>query len=971
MSRSMCAHILNQAKLWQWVLTTCLLFIMNHAMAAGPNLPIPDARPTIPSNPPNSKNIDKWLPEEVELFDEPTYLKSLCVNLNGLSFNKPKKVTSAQSEGSQEEHWSESDLANQGVLTQLFKKYFGGEHNLDDKCLGIAPEKACQKINCTIAVNKKDQDDENKIRLNILFNANQSRWTSLWNISRFVKCITKNYRNKINEKEDPICQAIFKEEESHFLLQAFQKDKPNYFLSRAFLPAQKICGVNLNEKSQDIFQKQIQDCQSPSIVNVELVEGRIEKIIVKQPRTIKPFPVAIANSFTSIETESSKLLNFFKESNSTNEHTPLQDQTDSTNDTIFRKYKVIILHKEYQDAKKTKKIKELLETIKKDTDEDKDLLKELIMLTAKHPELFHNQMHNFFSDSYHKEQITLETYLDLNRSFAKIIEYYKEQNPSKEECQFYQEHPTTTPKTQQELCKILNPLKQEKPLSRWPLERTLINTSDLPGFALQKALLNPPSGDTKKKDTKKPDNPPSGDTKGKDTKKSDNPPSGDSKERDTTELDISWDFQRWDWAAGMDNYGSKAMGPNLLWNRLDLHYFIWPGDKASWLHVRTTDEGELAFNQLDYRFPLWSHDFHGRVGVTMDHSKLGDTYRPLDIQSKKSSKELAMEYTFQQDRHMKTSIEGGLFLNEIKTTLLDSDYTQDKVTKGFLKWQTNYHNQIHERGIKAMEEGLPGMTDLFFTLGTAHGLKWFNNYIKPNGINTTNPEATPDFYQLKVNLKGVREFQKIARDPNNQPLTTLENIINSIVPIPTSRVYASGEMTGQWSSEPLVSSEKISFGGRQFGAAYDSGKITGDHALGIKGEVGWKFMLGSLICPTPCNQNDETPITQIFEWSPFGFTEFAQVWNKDAQSQLLRTDYRTFTTGGGGLRIKYRPEFWEQRQKSKDKSDPLIPINQISGELMFAWPLGSKEVPSTHTPEWRFGVVLQMFVPEVESSISK
>jgi hemolysin activation/secretion protein len=72
---------------------------------------------------------------------------------------------------------------------------------------------------------------------------------------------------------------------------------------------------------------------------------------------------------------------------------------------------------------------------------------------------------------------------------------------------------------------------------------------------------------------------------------------------------------------------------------------------------------------------------------------------------------------------------------------------------------------------------------------------------------------------------------------------------------------------GQWTDEPLLSSEQFALGGRRFGRAYEPAELAGDRALGLRAEPAY---LGS------------TDSGWLRSFQLFTFYDVGKVWYKDA-----------------------------------------------------------------------------------------
>ena len=107
---------------------------------------------------------------------------------------------------------------------------------------------------------------------------------------------------------------------------------------------------------------------------------------------------------------------------------------------------------------------------------------------------------------------------------------------------------------------------------------------------------------------------------------------------------------------------------------------------------------------------------------------------------------------------------------------------------------------------------------------------------------------------------------------------------------------------GQWTDEPLLSSEQFALGGRRFGRAYEPAEIVGDRALAARIEPAYFGRAGGI----------------VQSWQLYGFWDGGKVW------------YRTIPPSG------QRPA---QSLASAGFGTRLFASRSITATLEAAWPL--------------------------------
>jgi hemolysin activation/secretion protein len=92
---------------------------------------------------------------------------------------------------------------------------------------------------------------------------------------------------------------------------------------------------------------------------------------------------------------------------------------------------------------------------------------------------------------------------------------------------------------------------------------------------------------------------------------------------------------------------------------------------------------------------------------------------------------------------------------------------------------------------------------------------------------------------------------------------------------------------GQWSDDPLLSSQECGYGGSQYGRAYDSSHITGDKCVTALAELRYNL---------PQQTLDQVQL--------YGFTDWGKIWNLQAPAGTAEEDQAS--SAGLGLRLNHR-----------------------------------------------------------------
>jgi hemolysin activation/secretion protein len=95
---------------------------------------------------------------------------------------------------------------------------------------------------------------------------------------------------------------------------------------------------------------------------------------------------------------------------------------------------------------------------------------------------------------------------------------------------------------------------------------------------------------------------------------------------------------------------------------------------------------------------------------------------------------------------------------------------------------------------------------------------------------------------------------------------------------------------GQWSANPLLSSEEFSVGGINLGRGYDPSEVTGDDGIAAKAEVQWNSPYGT-----------ESPYVDGYQ--VYSFFDIGTVWDQDPTTNSQKRD--SISSTGAGVRVNF------------------------------------------------------------------
>lgn len=261
-----------------------------------------------------------------------------------------------------------------------------------------------------------------------------------------------------------------------------------------------------------------------------------------------------------------------------------------------------------------------------------------------------------------------------------------------------------------------------------------------------------------------------------------------------------------------DNYGTRYVGPQEDTLSLAANSIIRSGDATSVTYGTVPKGRELRYFDMNYNTPLGSEGWRWIFGGNDSRTRPLFTLAQLQINGDAKTFYTNMSYPLYRSPTASATLTGAFnyFDSQVQTignALLYRDHTRPI--------QVGVNSTIVDRY----------RGNNLINLTAEKGLKYFGATWDTSPTATTSrPGGTADFTKLNFQLSRL------------QPLFW--------------RFSAFGLTQGQYSFNPLLTSEQFAFGGSQLGRAYDSAEIIGDRGLAGSGELRMDFMPGKLILQT-------------------------------------------------------------------------------------------------------------------------
>lgn len=304
--------------------------------------------------------------------------------------------------------------------------------------------------------------------------------------------------------------------------------------------------------------------------------------------------------------------------------------------------------------------------------------------------------------------------------------------------------------------------------------------------------------------------------------------------------------------AGLDNYGTKFLGPIQLSGAASANSIFGHNERLTAQTVLAPDSGhplELGYFAVNYMQPLSASGLKLDINASHTMTEPGYTLDEFDVKGKASFFSIGLNYPIIRSRL--TSLYSGLTFdvrnvdtrNNIERTRKD----RIRALRGSLRLE--HLDNVLGAGLNVVD------------LEVARGLDLFGA-TDPRDVNVSRPEGDPTFTKLNVE---IQRLQRVASQ------------VNLLVGV-----------RGQLSNDALLSSEEFGVGGMGYGRGYDSSEIIGDDGVASKIELQWNVP----------GQYGFLTSNQFYT-----FADVGRVWNNDPGARNLETD--TASSVGLGLRTKF------------------------------------------------------------------
>jgi hemolysin activation/secretion protein len=293
----------------------------------------------------------------------------------------------------------------------------------------------------------------------------------------------------------------------------------------------------------------------------------------------------------------------------------------------------------------------------------------------------------------------------------------------------------------------------------------------------------------------------------------------------------------------LDNYGSKYLGPAQLTVGATANQLFGINDQLSFWGV-STGNSEMSYGQLSYSQVVNSEGLRLGAAASRTRTRPGDILEPFEVRGRADTVMLSAVYPLWRTRN--ESLLGRALLDHrnVESDILGTRVIEDKIRALRLgaRWM--------------VVDPLDGsnVLDVEFS----------------QGLGGTKQE---DVLKSRAGADGT--FHKIAFDYER-----------------FQRIGESFGLTlgagGQWTDEPLLSSEQFALGGRRFGRAYEPAELVGDRALALRAEPAY---LG------------RGAGNWLGSYQLYGFYDIGKVWYRDDPATGPNRPGQSLASAGLGARL--------------------------------------------------------------------
>ena len=290
------------------------------------------------------------------------------------------------------------------------------------------------------------------------------------------------------------------------------------------------------------------------------------------------------------------------------------------------------------------------------------------------------------------------------------------------------------------------------------------------------------------------------------------------------DLVITIEQEKYEGSVSIDNRGNKFLGPYRGTLVASANSLFGRHDRTTGRVVLSSSTDELRFADIQHEQPIGSEGLRIRGRAAITNTEPGSTLDALNIEGKSHLFDVEMVYPVLRSRQYNIDIGAGFNALNVQTDTFGTQLSKDQV------------RSLRIMGELDFSDSLAGINQIALTATKGVDILGASN----DGLGRTRINGEHEF--LRTNIEASR-VQGLFGD--------------------FSMLFS---VSGQHSSDALLSSEEFSIGGGGFGRAYDAGEITGDK--GVAGLVELRY-------------GRSAQSHYVDSYQLFGYWDAGKVWNKN------------------------------------------------------------------------------------------
>ena len=314
---------------------------------------------------------------------------------------------------------------------------------------------------------------------------------------------------------------------------------------------------------------------------------------------------------------------------------------------------------------------------------------------------------------------------------------------------------------------------------------------------------------------------------------------------------------------GTDNRGSKFNGPYQFSGGVTANSLLGSYDRTGLQGVVTSQTEELLFMNAFYDLPVNQEGTRLFFSGSVSDSEPGSSLKQFNVNGDSTSITLRLTHPFLRSRGKNLTGYLGFTGRDSKTKILGSLDSEDRLR--VMNIGISYDYADEHKGINLIR------------LNMSQGLNIFDA-TESGSLNLSRTQGRSDFTKL------TGSFMRM------QSMSPGWNLL--------------GAASWQYSFDKLLASEEFGVGGSQYGRAYDSSEITGDHGIAFKVELQKAF---------------RPAWDYLSDFQLYSFLDYGSVWNKVQTSTGAKR--QDLTSIGLGMRFNVTDSISGYLEMNKPVSD--------------------------------------------------